>query len=89
MTGNRLADMECGYKLFRMGVLAQIRPHLSEPRFGIEPQMAAALARIGVRIHEVPISYDPRSFKRGKKIKWRDGVRAVWVIIREAIRDDA
>lgn len=87
LTGYRLSDMETCYKMISVPVLKRIRSDLSETGFGIEPQITAALARIGVRIHEVPISYDPRSFKRGKKIKWRDGVRAIWVMLREAIRD--
>lgn len=83
MTGYHISDMECCYKVFRVSTLRRIRPDLTENRFGIEPQMAAALARIGERIRNVPISFVPRSFDRGKKIKWTDGVRAIWVIIRE------
>jgi hypothetical protein len=63
-----------------------VRPWLSEERFGIEPQIAAALARLGARVAEVPVGYAPRSFSQGKKIRWTDGVRAIWVIARERVR---
>ncbi|MFG0331144.1 MAG: glycosyltransferase family 2 protein [Phycisphaerales bacterium] len=85
-TGYDLADMECGYKLIRVDALRRVRPQLSEDRFGVEPQLTAALARLGERIVEAPIRYTPRSFNEGKKIKWLDGVRAVWVIFREWAR---
>lgn len=85
-TGLGVHDMECCYKLLRVPVLRAVRPSLSEERFGIEPQIAAALARRGVRVGEVPVAYAPRSFAEGKKIRWTDGVRALWVIARERIR---
>ena len=85
-TGLGVRDMECCYKLLPVPVLRQVRPWLSEERFGIEPQVAAALARLRVRVAEVPVSYAPRSFAAGKKIRWTDGVRALWVIVRERTR---
>lgn len=85
-TGLGVGDMECCYKLLRTPVLRQVRPWLGEERFGIEPQVAAALARLRVRVAEVPVSYAPRSFAEGKKIRWTDGVRALWVIARERVR---
>ena len=85
-TGLGVRDMECCYKLLRVPVLRTIRPWLSEERFGIEPQIASALARNSVRVGEVPVSYAPRSFAEGKKIRWTDGVRALWVIARERFR---
>jgi len=84
-TGLGVHDMECCYKLLRLPVLRRIRPALTEPRFGIEPQIAAALARLGARVAEVPVRYSPRGFAEGKKIRWTDGVRALWVIARERI----
>jgi glycosyltransferase involved in cell wall biosynthesis len=85
-TGLGVHDMECCYKLLRVPVLRTVRPWLSEERFGIEPQIAAALARARVRVGEVPVRYAPRGFAEGKKIGWRDGVRALWVIVRERMR---
>lgn len=84
-TGLTISDMECCYKLFSVPVLREILPALTENRFGIEPQIAAALARSNVRVVEVPVSYSPRSFSQGKKIGPRDAIRALWVIARSAI----
>lgn len=80
-TGLRLSDMECCYKLVPMPVMGAILPKLTEERFGIEPQIAAALARAGVPVREVPVAYRPRSFKEGKKIGSIDALRALWVIL--------
>ncbi len=85
-TGLGVHDMECCYKLLRVPALRAVRPWLSEERFGIEPQIAAALARARVRVAEVPVRYAPRGFAEGKKIGWTDGVRALWVIARERLR---
>ncbi|MBU3683070.1 MAG: glycosyltransferase family 2 protein [Phycisphaerales bacterium] len=85
-TGLGVRDMECCYKLLRVPVLREVRPWLTEERFGIEPQVAAALARAKVRVAEVPVRYAPRGFAEGKKIRWTDGVRALWVIARERAR---
>lgn len=86
VTGNRVNDMECCYKVFSVGLLGRLRPWLSEPRFGIEPQIMASLSRIGATISDVPISYDPRSIAAGKKIDWIDALAAVRVIVRERFR---
>jgi len=85
-TGLGVNDVECCYKLLQVPVLRRMRPWLSEERFGIEPQVAAALARERVRVAEVPVRYAPRTFAEGKKIRWTDGVRALWVIARERAR---
>ena len=85
-TGYRLADMECCYKAVPVVMLRRILPELDEARFGIEPQITAALARQGVPIAEVPVSYAARSIAAGKKIRPRDGLRALWVIMRERWR---
>ena len=85
-TGLGVHDMECCYKLLRIPVLRTVLPWLSEERFGIEPQIAAALARAHIRVAEVPVQYSPRTFAEGKKIRWTDGVRALWVIVRERLR---
>lgn len=86
MTGYDLADMECCYKLMPVALLRRVAPRLTEDRFGIEPQLVAALASLGARVEQVPVSYDPRGLAAGKKIRWTDGVRAVYVIARERVR---
>jgi glycosyltransferase involved in cell wall biosynthesis len=86
MTGQRLSDMECGLKLLSVPVLRRIVGELDEEGFGIEPQITASLARNGVRIDEVPVSYAPRTVAEGKKISWRDGLEALRVIRREQRR---
>ena len=75
-----LTDMECCYKLFRREVLQKLA--LRENRFGIEPELTAKVARLGCRIFEVGISYSGRTYAEGKKIGWRDGVRALWCILK-------
>jgi len=86
MTGYRVADMECCYKLMTIPALRRIRPMLSEDRFGVEPQMAAALARTGARLAQRPVRYDPREIESGKKIRLRDAFRALYVMARERIK---
>ena len=73
-----LTDMETCYKAFRKDVLDRIT--LVEDRFGIEPELTAKVARLHVRIFEVPISYHGRTYEEGKKIGWKDGVRALYAI---------
>jgi glycosyltransferase involved in cell wall biosynthesis len=75
-----LTDMETCYKVFKRGVLERIT--LRSDRFGFEPEFTAKVARLGVRIYEVPISYHGRTYAEGKKIGWRDGVSAIWSILR-------
>jgi glycosyltransferase involved in cell wall biosynthesis len=78
-----LSDVETCYKAVRREVLLSILPTLTENRFGIEIELTAKLAKFtDVRMIEVPISYCPRSRREGKKIGWRDGVRALWCIWR-------
>ncbi len=80
-TDLNLTDMETCYKLFRREILEQIE--LKERRFGVEPEMTAKISKIkGIRIYEVGISYSGRGYEEGKKITWRDGVRALWCIFR-------
>ncbi len=85
-TGYHLSDMECCYKLFTVPTLRRMRPWLSEARFGIEPQIVATLARLGARVEQVSIGYEPRSASEGKKIGWIDGLRALAVIARERFK---
>jgi glycosyltransferase involved in cell wall biosynthesis len=80
-TNLNLTDMESGYKLFRREII-QSMP-LQEKRFGFEPEVTAKVARIpGIRIYEVGISYYGRSYLEGKKINWKDGVRAIFAILK-------
>jgi glycosyltransferase involved in cell wall biosynthesis len=82
-TNLNLTDVETCYKMFRRELIQQIAPTLKENRFGIEPELTAKLAKIpGVRIYERPISYSGRTYAEGKKIGWRDGVRALWCILK-------
>jgi hypothetical protein len=79
-TNVNLTDMETCYKAFRTAILRNI--DLREDRFGFEPEITAKVARARCRIYEVGISYDGRTYEEGKKITWRDGIRAFYVIIR-------
>ena len=82
-TNLNLSDIETCYKMFRREIIQQIAPTLKEKRFGIEPELTAKVARIpGVRIYERPISYSGRTYAQGKKIGWRDGLRALWCILK-------
>jgi glycosyltransferase involved in cell wall biosynthesis len=78
-TNLNLTDMETCYKAFRREVLQSFT--LEENRFGIEPEMTAKVARGGWRIYEVGISYSGRTYAEGKKIGWRDGVRAIYCVV--------
>jgi len=80
ITNLNLSDMETGYKVFRREVLRAIV--LKQDRFGFEPEITVKVARGGWRVYEVPISYSGRTYAEGKKITWRDGVQAVWCILR-------
>jgi glycosyltransferase involved in cell wall biosynthesis len=81
-TDLHLTDMETCYKVFRREALQAITPRLKQNRFGIEPELTAKVARAGYRVYEVGISYAGRSYREGKKIGWRDGVKALWCIVR-------
>jgi glycosyltransferase involved in cell wall biosynthesis len=75
-----LSDMETGYKAFRTEILQGLP--LTERSFGIEPEITGWICRRKLRIYEVPISYYGRTYAEGKNITWRDGFRAVWVLVR-------
>lgn len=83
LTNLNLTDMEVCYKVFRREVLDNIT--LKEDRFGFEPEFTAKVSRAGFRIYEVGISYAGRTYAEGKKINWRDGVRAIYVILKYGI----
>jgi glycosyltransferase involved in cell wall biosynthesis len=75
-----LTDMETGYKAVRADILKDLR--LGSERFGIEPELTTRLAQAGARIYEVPISYHGRTYAEGKNIGWRDGVQAMWLLVK-------
>jgi glycosyltransferase involved in cell wall biosynthesis len=79
-TNLNLTDMETCYKVFRREFLHAIT--IEEDRFGFEPEITAKVAKAGSRVFEVGISYNGRTYEEGKKIGWRDGVRAVYVIVK-------
>jgi len=79
-TDLNLTDMETGYKIVQADLLKGLP--LSANRFGFEPEVTARLARSQARIYEMPISYDGRSYAEGKKINWKDGVAAIYYILR-------
>ncbi len=83
LTNLNLTDMECCYKVFHADVLRGLS--LRSERFGIEPELVARVAQLGCRIYEVPVSYHGRDYAHGKKITWKDGVAAVWHVLRFAL----
>ena len=79
LTNLNLTDMETGYKVFRRQILDDIT--LKSNRFGFEPEFTVKVAKKGLRIYEVPISYSGRTYSEGKKITWRDGLVAIFTIV--------
>jgi len=79
-TNMNLTDMETCYKLFRRDIIQNIK--IKENRFGFEPEITAKVARMNLVVFEVAISYYGRTYEEGKKIGWKDGVRAVWCILK-------
>jgi glycosyltransferase involved in cell wall biosynthesis len=79
-TNLNLTDMESGYKLFTRDVVRRVT--LQENRFGFEPEIVAKVARLRCRVYEVGVSYAGRTYEDGKKVTWRDGVRALWCIVK-------
>jgi len=80
LTGLNVTDMEVGYKVFRREILRRLT--LRSDRFGFEPEVTVKVAKLGCRVYEVPIRYYGRTYQEGKKITWRDGVAALFHIIR-------
>ena len=85
LTNLNLSDMEVGYKVFRADILKGIE--LKSNRFGFEPEITVKLARRGWRFYEVPISYHGRTYEEGKKITWKDGIAALYYMIRFRFSD--
>jgi glycosyltransferase involved in cell wall biosynthesis len=83
-TNLNLSDMEVGYKAFRREVLESFE--IEESRFGVEPELTAKVAHAGFRIYEVGVSYHGRTYEQGKKISWKDGVRALYCILKYNLR---
>jgi glycosyltransferase involved in cell wall biosynthesis len=86
LTNLNLTDMETGYKLLKADIARKIV--LKEDRFGIEPELTAKISRVpGIRIYEVGISYYGRTYGEGKKVNWKDGLWAIWCIVRYNLLD--
>lgn len=85
LTNLKITDMETCYKVFRREVLAGIR--IKSNRFGFEPEITAKIAKGKWRVYEVPITYAGRTYEEGKKITWRDGLQALWYIVRFRLFD--
>lgn len=77
-SGLYFTDMETCYKVFRSEIIKNI--YLHSPRFGFEPEVTAHIARLNIRIAELPVKYFPRNYLEGKKITWKDGVASIWHI---------
>jgi glycosyltransferase involved in cell wall biosynthesis len=86
-SGLNLTDMETCYKMFRADILRTIP--IRSNRFGLEPEITAKIARRGCVVYEVPINYHGRTYAEGKKITWRDGIKAIFVILKFAIMNDS
>lgn len=79
-TNLNLTDMETGYKVFRTSIIKDIK--IKENRFGFEPEITAKIAKLNCRVFEVGISYKGRKYEQGKKINWKDGIWALWCVIK-------
>ena len=87
LTNINLSDMETCYKAFRREVIQSIS--LEEKRFGFEPEVTVKIAKRNLRIYEVGVSYWGRTYEEGKKIQWKDGVRALWCLLKYCITEPA
>ena len=84
LTNINLSDMETCYKAFRREIIQSIP--IEENRFGFEPEITVKVAQRGLRIYEVGISYWGRTYEEGKKIGWKDGIRAIWCLFKYALK---
>jgi glycosyltransferase involved in cell wall biosynthesis len=82
-TGLNLSDIECGLKAVSRAVASRLT--IEESRFGVEPELVAKIAAMKVRAYEVPVSYHGRTYAEGKKVGWRDGIHALWCIVKYGI----
>ncbi|MGA2744969.1 MAG: glycosyltransferase family 2 protein [Candidatus Sulfotelmatobacter sp.] len=85
VTNLNLTDMETCYKAFRREIIQSIP--LEEDRFGFEPEITVKISRMNLRIYEIGISYSGRTYAEGKKIGWKDGVRALWCLLKYAVKE--
>ncbi|MEK6947270.1 MAG: glycosyltransferase family 2 protein [Nanoarchaeota archaeon] len=83
--GTKISDMETGYKVFRKEVMKNI--NLKSRRFDLEPEITAKILKKGYKIHEVPIDFHGRKFDEGKKITWKDGIKAVYYLVKYRFMD--
>ncbi len=83
--GKKLTDMETGYKVFKQDIIKNLS--LKSKRFDIEPEITSKLLKKRIRIFEVPISYFARDFSQGKKITWKDGIKAAWYLLKYRFSD--
>jgi glycosyltransferase involved in cell wall biosynthesis len=83
LTNLNLSDMEVGYKVFRTDIVRRLK--LTANRFGFEPEVTIKVAKLRCRIYEVPISYHGRTYEEGKKITWKDGVAAVYFLLKHKL----
>ena len=86
-TGLNLTDIQTGHKAFRASLLSSVT--IAESRFGVDAELIAKFARLRCRIKEVGITYNARSYAEGKKVRWKDGVRALYVILKYGVLDRA
>ena len=86
-TNLNLTDMETCYKVFTREVIDDLAPKLKQQRFGFEPEITARVARRRCRVYEMSVSYSGRTYDQGKKIGWRDGIKALWCIVRYGFAD--
>jgi glycosyltransferase involved in cell wall biosynthesis len=87
LTNIKLSDMETCYNVFRREIIQSIP--IEEDRFGFEPEITVKVAKRRLRIYEVGISYQGRTYEEGKKIGWKDGVRALWCLLKYSLKADA
>jgi glycosyltransferase involved in cell wall biosynthesis len=85
LTNLNLSDMEVGYKAFKADVIKRI--NIQSNRFGFEPEVTVKVAKMGCRVYEVPISYHGRTYAEGKKITWKDGINAIYALLRFRLMD--
>lgn len=82
LSGVKLNDIYTCYKVFSGEAIKKIHPQIKSKRFGIDPELTSWIGKLNLRVAEVPISYNGRTYEEGKKINWKDGLAAIWHIIR-------